>query len=158
MLDAVRAFFKQRMDPAQDPATSAASAPSDFKRLHIAACALLLELAHADDEFTSAERSHIEAIMGRHFGLDNETARTLVRLADAEREQAIDLYQFTSLINRSYDLGQKTLLAEIMWGVILADGEIARHEGYLLRKIASLLDLKPGYLAQARRSAAANHN
>ncbi|MGH7578459.1 MAG: TerB family tellurite resistance protein [Longimicrobiales bacterium] len=158
MLDSVRAFFKQRMDPTPDPATSTSARAADIQRLHIAACALLLELAHADDEFTSAERSHIEAIMGRHFGLDDETARTLVELAEAEREQAIDLYQFTSLINRSYDLGQKTLLAEIMWGVILSDGEIARHEGYLLRKIGSLLDLKPGYLAQARRSAAANHN
>ena len=38
---------------------------------------------------------------------------------------------------------------------ILTDGEIASHEGYLLRKIGNLLDLKPGYLAQARSAAAA---
>jgi len=40
-----------------------------------------------------------------------------------------------------------------MWGVILADGEIRRHESYLVRKLGSLLDLAPGYLAQARRAA-----
>jgi uncharacterized tellurite resistance protein B-like protein len=50
------------------------------------------------------------------------------------------------------------LLAELMWGVIMTDGEIGRHEGYLLRKIANLLDLKPGYLSEARRSAAAKLN
>jgi uncharacterized tellurite resistance protein B-like protein len=44
-----------------------------------------------------------------------------------------------------------------MWGLILSDGEIARHESYLLRKIGNLLDLKPGYLADARRSAAAKN-
>jgi uncharacterized tellurite resistance protein B-like protein len=153
MLDPIRAFFARKMEPAP-----AAEPEAEQQRLHVAACALLLELAHADDEFTSAERSHIEAVLGRHFGLDQDTTRALVELAEAERAQAIDLYQFTSLINKSYDLGQKTLLAELMWGVIMTDGEIARHESYLLRKIANLLDLKPGYLAEARRSAAARHN
>lgn len=77
-----------------------------------------------------------------------------MELAEQERQGASDLYQFTSLIRDSYDEGQKTLLAEIMWGVILADGQIERHEGRLLRKIASLLDLQPGYLAEAKRRAA----
>jgi uncharacterized tellurite resistance protein B-like protein len=45
------------------------------------------------------------------------------------------------------------VLAEVMWGVILADGEISRHESYLVRKLANLLDLAPAYLAQARNAA-----
>jgi hypothetical protein len=28
---------------------------------------------------------------------------------------------------------------------------VARHEAYMLRKIANLLDLEPGYLAAARK-------
>lgn len=123
-------------------------------RLQLAACALLLELAHADEEFSSVERTHIEAVLRRHFALGEEEARELMRLAESERASSIDLYQFTSLIRSSYTLGQKTLLAEVMWGLILADGEIARHEAYLLRKIANLLDLEPGYLAAARKRAA----
>jgi len=134
-----------------------ASVPADERSrrpLYLAACALLLELAHADDEFSDVERAHIEAVLRRHFDLDEAEARELIELANAERAASIDLYQFTSLIRSSYDLGQKTLLAEIMWGLILADGEIARHEAYLLRKIANLLDLEPGYLAAARKRAA----
>lgn len=123
-------------------------------RLHLAACALLLELAHADDEFSEAEATHIEVVLRRHFDLDEAEALELMELAEAERSAAIDLWQFTSLIRSSYDLGQKTLLAEIMWGLILADGEIARHEAYLLRKIANLLELEPGYLSAARKRAA----
>lgn len=157
MLESIRSFFNQRMNlPATGNGHGAVEegstpAPEDTRRLHIAACALLLELAHADDEFSDSERLHIEAVLRRHFDLDQETARELMELAAREQDQAIDLYQFTSLIRSSYDLGQKTLLAEIMWGVILADGEIARHEAYMLRKIANLLDLEPGYLAAARR-------
>ena len=159
MLEPIRTFFTKRMQlPAPtngaSAATRAADADADARyRLHVAACALLLELAHADDEFSEQERAHIEAVLRRHFALDEETARELVELAEAERQSAIDLYQFTSLIRDSYDLGQKTLLAEIMWGLLMTDGEIAHHEAYMLRKIANLLDLEPGYLAAARKRA-----
>lgn len=156
MLDSIRGFFQSRMQlPTDGRSADSAEADADAEeqryRLHIAACALLLELAHADDIFTTNERDHIEAVLRRHFALDEETARELLTLAEAERESAIDLYQFTSLIRNSYDLGQKTLLAEVMWGLIMSDGEVARHEAYMLRKIANLLDLEPGYLAAARK-------
>jgi uncharacterized tellurite resistance protein B-like protein len=177
MTNRIRAFFEERMRPpaagnggsgAGDDADSdgrdeggepgaaagAGAASGPQRPLHLAACALLLELAHADDEFTEAEATHIEVVLRRHFDLDEAEAHELMALAEQERAAAIDLWQFTSLIRASYDLGQKTLLAEIMWGLILADGEIARHEAYLLRKIANLLDLEPGYLSQARKRAA----
>jgi uncharacterized tellurite resistance protein B-like protein len=150
MLDSIRSFFARKMEPADT-----AQGTEEMYRLHVAACALLLELAYADEQFSESERAHIEAVLQRHFDLDAETAQSLIELADAERKASNDLYQFTSLIRNSYDLAQKTLLAEIMWGLILTDGEIARHEGYLLRKIGNLLDLKPGFLAQARNNAAA---
>jgi hypothetical protein len=41
-----------------------------------------------------------------------------------------------------------------MWGIVLTDGEVARHAGYMRRTIATLLDLEPGYLASARRRVA----
>jgi uncharacterized tellurite resistance protein B-like protein len=161
MRDEIRSFFQKNMavPPPQngnghstDGATDAEAA--DRHRLHIAACALLLELAHADEQFTDSERAHIEAVLQRHFGMDNQDALELMRLAEEERANAIDLFQFTSLIRKGYDLGQKTLLAEIMWSLILSDGRIAHHEAHMLRKIASLLDLEPGYLAAARKRAA----
>jgi len=90
----------------------------------------------------------------RHFGLDEATAGELMALAESERSQSIDHFQFTRLIVQHYDLGQKMVLAELMWGVILADGRVGDHEAYLVRKLASLLQLEPGYLAEARRAAA----
>jgi len=101
-----------------------------------------------------SELAHIESAIQRHFGLDDATARELISLAEAERRQSIDHFQFTRLIAAEYDLGQKMVLAEVMWGVILADGELATHEAWLVRKLAHLLELEPGYLAEARRSAA----
>ena len=151
MLNAIRAFFESRMAPPADPGV-----PNDTERVRIAACALFLELAHADDEFTEAERAHIEAALVRHFAVPPEAVRDLVTVAAKGREDAVDLFQFTRLISEHYDLGQKMLLAEVMWGVVIADGQIAEHESYLMRKISYLLDLETSYLVEARRAAAAS--
>ena len=75
-------------------------------------------------------------------------------LADEERRKAVDHFRFTSQLQQSYDTGQKMVLAELMWGVILADGELATHETWLVRKLAHLLELEPGYLSEARKAAA----
>ena len=141
MLESIRRFFQKEVvePPAESP-----------DALRVAACALLLEVAHADGEFTAEERARIEDALGRHFGLDQALARELIALADQERTRSIDHFQFTRLIRDHYDLGQKVLLAELMWGVILADGKIADHEGYLVRKIGSLLELPAAYLSEAK--------
>ena len=156
-MESIRQFFADRMAQTSADANGRGDAAMDAEdrrqRLHVAACALLLEIAYADEVFSDAERAHIGAVMQRHFDLDEETATALMEMAEAERAHAIDLYQFTSLIRDGYDLGQKTLLAEIMWGLVLADGEVARHESYMLRRIANLLDLEPGYLSTARKRA-----
>ncbi|HEX6693391.1 MAG TPA: TerB family tellurite resistance protein [Longimicrobiales bacterium] len=158
MRESIRSFFQKNMAVEQNGSgirrdAGVNGADAERRKLHVAACALLLELAHADEQFSEGERTHIEAVLQRHFGLDDETARELMELAESERANAIDLYQFTSLIRSSYDLGQKTLLAEIMWSLVMTDGRIAHHEAHMLRKIASLLDLEPGYLAAARKRA-----
>jgi uncharacterized tellurite resistance protein B-like protein len=155
MLDRIKAFFSANaVAPAVPTAGSAATPGSDAADVRIAACALLLELAHADGEFSAPERTHIEAVLERHFGLAPEHAHELMALAEEERRDSIDHFQFTRQIAARYDLGQKMVLAEVMWGLILADGQIAEHESYLVRKIANLLELEPAYLSEARKAAA----
>ena len=152
MLDAIRTFVNRRiLAPSEAPPEGGSAGPSGVQ---LAACALLLELAHADGTLAPSEQAHIERAVQQHFGLDEATARELIALAEAERRQSIDHYQFTRLIVAEYDLGQKMVLAELMWGVILADGELATHETWLVRKLAHLLELEPGYLSEARRNAA----
>ncbi|MFQ6046431.1 MAG: TerB family tellurite resistance protein [Gemmatimonadales bacterium] len=165
MLDSVKRFFGKYLEPAQaarpeagvghggPETTESGGGGQRPDPLHLAACALLLELAHADEEFSPEERLHLEEALERHFALPAETARELMEIADRERRRAADLYQFTSLIARRYSVGQKMVLAEVMWRLVYADGELAKHESYLMRKVSNLLGLKPGYLAQARKNA-----
>ena len=146
MLESIRSFFRSSMSPT--PEAEPAAAKVDIR---LAACALLLELAHADSEFTTDERQHLESAVRRQFGLDDVEAERLLRLAEEERAEAVDLWQFTNLIAENYSLGQKMVLAEIMWGLVYSDGDLAGKEDYLMRKISNLLRLEPGYLAEARK-------
>jgi uncharacterized tellurite resistance protein B-like protein len=146
MIDAIKKFFSSSMSPPTDPEDA-----REGKDIRLAACALLLEIAHADAQFTEDERQHLESAVRRHFGVDGTEAERLLELAEAERSQAVDLWQFTKLISDNYSVGQKMVLAEIMWGLVYADGEFASKEDYLMRKIFNLLRLEPGYLAEAKR-------
>jgi len=146
MLSAIKNFFASSMSPPADEESTEGT-----KDIRLAACALLLELANADDEFTDDERLHLESAVRRQFGLDAAEAEKLLDLAQQAREEAVDLWQFTNLIAENYSTGQKMVLAEVMWGLVYSDGDLASKEDYLMRKICNLLRLEPGYLAEARQ-------
>jgi uncharacterized tellurite resistance protein B-like protein len=146
-LDAIRSFL--------DKTGGASIAPAQNRPdpVHVAACALMLDITYADGEFSAPERAHLEGVFERHFSLPPEAGRELIALCEVERAKAVDHFQFTRVLRESYDVGQKMVLAEIMWGLVLADGQVADHEHYLTRKIANLLELEPGYLSAAKQTA-----
>ena len=150
LLESIRSLFGQKAGPRELEGDS----PPVVDPLHLAACVLLLDVAHADGEFSASERAHLESVLERHFALPPEAGRKLLDLAERERQNAVDYFRFTSQLQEGYDMGQKMVLAEIMWGVVLADGEIADHEQYLARKISNLLNLAPAYLSAAKAAAA----
>ena len=148
MLDSIKKLFSSSEAP-----VSESDDRENNKDLSLAACAMLLELAYAHEEFTQDEREHLEAAVRRHYGLEPDQAAQLIESAEKERAGAVDLWQFTSLVSNNYSVGQKMVLAEIMWGLVSADGELVDREQQLMRKISSLLGLEPGYLALARKRA-----
>jgi uncharacterized tellurite resistance protein B-like protein len=146
MLDAIRKFIGDNVQGAT-PAHSRTH-PHDVR---VAACALLLELAHVDGSFSDLERERIVDALQRHFGVDAAGAASLMAEAASATRDAVDDFTFTRQIVREYDLGQRMVLAEIMWQVVLADGELAERESYLMRKLANLLQLEPAFLSEARK-------
>ena len=145
MLDAIKSFFSDTMEPVS-PEEEVAEPD-----VRLAACALLIEIAHADDEFTDDEAQHLLSAVSRQYGLEATEAEQLLELAERERVNAVDLWQFTKLIKQNYSLGQKMVLVEVMWGLVYSDGELSSHEESLMRRVCHLLDLAPGYLSQVRK-------
>ena len=145
MLDAIKSFFGTTMEP-ESPEKEVGE-----EDVRLAACALLIEIAYADDEFTEDESRHLSSAVRRQYGLDDDEAEKLIELAEQARASAVDLWQFTKLIKKSYSLGQKMVLVEVMWGLVYSDGELSSHEESLMRRVCHLLDLAPGYLADVRK-------
>lgn len=134
MIDSLRKFFREHIaaDPAAGPADAAA-------RARVAAAALLVEVVRSDHQFSDVEREAVMASAGRKFGLDEARSHSLVELAEAEANEAHDLYQFTSLINASYSPEQKVRLVEELWRVAWSDDVLHHHEEHVIRKVADLI-------------------
>ena len=127
----IRQFFQSRLSSPEEPHRPDAVA--------IAACALLLEIAHADDVFAPEERERIVRAVREDLGVPAADVAEVVRLAEEERRESVDLYQFTKLVGEKFSREQRLRLVEVIWGVVYADGQLSAVENQLARRIAELL-------------------
>lgn len=133
MLNQIRSFFDEYL------ATDSGSAADPDASARCAAAALLLEMAHMDETMTPKEHGAIITAVREGFGLSRHQAEELIACAQAEREQATDYHQFTSLIVANFDAPQRANLVQRLWQVAYADQVLCKHEEYLVRKVANLL-------------------
>ena len=134
MIAAIRNFFTQMIEPDMGGSGIAAQ-----RALHVATAALLLEMMRMDASVTAEETAAVTGALQRQFGLDATEVETLMTLATEEARQATDYFQFTSLINKSFNAEQKIQVVEALWQVAFADGHLDAHEQHFMRKIADLL-------------------
>jgi len=98
------------------------------------------------------ERATVLRAVTDKFGLADDEAQALVAMAEDEVREAVGYYQFTSLINRHYDVARKERIVELMWRVAWADASVSAHEMHVIRKIADLLHLPhASYVAAKQR-------
>ncbi len=109
------------------------------RRLAVATCALLLELAYADGEFDPQEELRLRSLLEGRFELTGEDLHELLELAHRERQETVDLYSFTRVLNDVFNPSQKQELIREMWRVVYADGTLHHHEEYLVRRLSDLL-------------------
>jgi uncharacterized tellurite resistance protein B-like protein len=145
MIENIKKFFSEKIDTSDQK-----SQVSSERSVSIASCALLLEMAHADSEFSQSERDNIIAILQSSFDITEDNASELLNLADLERKESLDLWQFTNLINQNYSREEKIRVAETLWRVIYTDGKVDKHEEYLMRKLTFLLDLQHQDMIEAK--------
>ena len=130
-LTSIRQFFQSRL--------SSPEAPNRPDPVAIAACALLLEIAHADEVFGEEERERILRAVREDLGVPAGDVDEVVRLAEAERRESVDLYQFTRLVAERFSREQRLRLIEVIWGIVYSDGTLTAVENQLARRIAELL-------------------
>ena len=145
MLDLVKRFF--------DKATADVSKDANQSTAHdirVATCALFVEIARIDEEFTDAEMETIISILQENYGLSQEHADALITEAEKELEKSVDLWQFAKLINENYSTEEKIEIIEILWRIVYVDGKMDEHEHYLMGKLQNLLRLTHDQLITAK--------
>ncbi len=122
------------------------------QNIQVATCAVLLEMAKIDSEFSEEEQESLISILKKRYGLSNEDTEELILASNEELEGSIDLWRFTNLINRNYAIEEKLEIIKTVWEIAYADGKLDKHEDYLLHKLAELLHLTHKQLIDAKLS------
>lgn len=120
------------------------------QRIELAACVLLLEIAHADGDFHQDEAALIEDLLKKHFHIEPETSAELLELAHQVRTESHDLHQFTRDINSNFDQSEKERIMESLWQLVYADGQLDHFEEALLRQLSSLIGLSHRQMIDAK--------
>jgi len=135
MFDGFRRFLSEVIEGGKHPSRFEAN---DYR---LAAAGLLVHTAAIDGNISELERQRIHAVIKRAFALDDAATTELVAEATEAEHEAIDLYHFTSLINRSLDEDGRGRVVEMMWEIVYADGRVSEFESNLIWRAADLLGI-----------------
>ncbi|HML08226.1 MAG TPA: TerB family tellurite resistance protein [Xanthobacteraceae bacterium] len=145
MLKAFRNFVAEFVEGEKHPSQFA---DDDYR---LAAGALLVHAAAIDGEISPRERDKLHAVVKRRFGLDDALADELIDKATVAEQEAVDLYHFTSQLNRALDEAGRARVIEMMWEIVFADGRRDELEDNLLWRAADLLGVSPRERIELRR-------
>jgi len=132
MLDAISQFFQRTLAQPDQRENQALT-------LELATAALLCEVMRADYDSSDAERAALRQMLMSRYRLSESDVAELMAMAEAEVEDAVDHYQFVSLIKEHYHYDQRCELVALMWQLAWADGSIDPLEEHRIRRLADLL-------------------
>lgn len=116
----------------------------------IAACALLLEMAHVDGVFTGQEKENLLSLLKSEYGLSLADANEMIKTAEEELSNSLDLWKFADMINDNFSEDEKLRVVELLWELVYADGKLDKHEDYLIHKLGHLLRITHRQLIDAK--------
>ena len=121
----------------------------------LAAAALLIHVCSVDGEMSAVERDKLHAVLRDRFSLDDVATAALIDAAATADEESVDLYHFTSLINRSLDAAGRRRVVEMMWELIYADGRVTEFEENVVWRASDLLGVSSRERIEIRHRVAA---
>jgi uncharacterized tellurite resistance protein B-like protein len=144
MLDHIKSLLFSPGEPASDDADPLAAA---------AAAALLIEAAVMDGDFDDTERATITDLLARRFDLEADAVARLIEDGERAVETSVELYGVTRVLKDGLDHDGRLELMEMLWQVVLADGEVHDYEANLVRRVAGLLHVPDKEAGEARKKA-----
>jgi uncharacterized tellurite resistance protein B-like protein len=149
MLDYLRKLFSDGDSVIQN-SLPASSPENKRKKIEIAACALFIEIAKADGEFSADERDFIISEMKSTFNLDEAYVHDLMTLAEERIKESVSLYEFTGVINTTFSHNEKIELIESLWKLIYQDEKLNQYEDHLIKRIAATINIEHKQIIDAK--------
>ena len=132
MFESFKSFVSDFVDGEKHPSQFA---DNDYR---LAAVALLVHAAAIDGDMSQRERDKLHSVVKRRFNLDDALADELIDKATQAEHEAVDLYHFTSLLNRTLDEAGRARVIEMTWEIVYADGRRDELEDNLLWRAAAM--------------------
>ena len=120
------------------------------KKLQIATCAIFIEVANADEDFSSKEKSLIITLMKEIFNLSDIETEELISLSEEEIKESVSLYEFTEIVDAHLNYNEKIQIIENLWRLILVDDKLHQYEDYFIRKVVNNLHLSHADMIDAK--------
>jgi len=116
----------------------------------LAICVLMIEVSKSDDTFDDIEKDKIIDTLEHKYNLSVDQVDSLLKLADEKNEEMISLYDWTKIINDTFDYDERVNVLRTLWDVAHADNIIDKYEDYTIRKIADLIYVKHSDFIRAK--------
>ncbi|OFC69442.1 TerB family tellurite resistance protein [Alteromonas confluentis] len=146
MLKAVLELFRNNQDDKPQQHT-----------VKLATAALLSEIIRADRQADPRELQAYKTLLNEQFSLSDDELSTLMEEGQSSAEEAVDLVQFTQVINQKYNNNEKQDILTDLWKVAYADENIAPIEEHIIRRIADLLYIPHSQFIKSKLSVTENH-
>src|ERR1700751_4794865 len=117
MFETFKSFISDFVDGEKHPSQFA---DNDYR---LGAAALLVHAAGIGGEMSQRERDKLRSVIKQRFALSEEATDELIAKATAAEHESVDLYHFTSLLNRFLDAPGRARVIELMWESVFGAGE-----------------------------------
>jgi uncharacterized tellurite resistance protein B-like protein len=135
VIESIKSFFEDKLTKKEEE-----EAPSSaMSRVDLTCAALLVEVMNSDHELDEREHQEFMLVLQQSYNIAESDLEELIQLAKDEAFEATSLYEFTKLINDSYDYEQKVELIENMWRIAFSDKRLDKYEDHLIRKVSELI-------------------
>ena len=118
-----------------------------------AVLSLLIEACKVDGIVSDEEIEKITDLLINKFHLEPDKAKNAVNFVLEKANEKVEIFSDIKVILDTMDHEERIKVVEMLWSVVLADGNIDDYEANLMRKISSLLHVSSFEMAEAKKRA-----
>ena len=112
---------------------------------------LMLMVASADNNISNNEIEIIKKIITDFFKINEEISKEIISKSYNIIDEATDIYQIASFINKSFDKEEKIRLIYSTFKIAYSDKKFHYMERHLINQIANILNLHKKEIVEIKK-------